>query len=629
MPQPSRPAPAARAAPGTRCGAGLALVALLCVGGGPVEADPEPFVIGVLGTAADGLLADAEAGARLALALPGLPAADDQRIEIQAADDRGTAEGLKAALSRWKQGRLAGVVALPTGDMHAVHAEAARTSRVPWFALTPWPVDAARGAGNVWHLAPTISEQGTAMGDALRAPLGASSVAIVHEPTALGRLLAAAIERNLPWGIHRLGVHALETGAEERAVAALLSRKPACVCVAALGAHLARFTRALEAAPEPLACLYPDLARSETLRAAAPRAFEGSLVLGGPDTELVGRAGEALLNAQEKAGLALSETLVRAAEAARRLTLAVRTAEGTTAKKIAAALLPHTPTQGLLGALAFEPPGTVRFFPVHLWRGRKGKLEEYPAGLLPAPGCGPPLGFARQPEQPRSAQGRLGVLTWGEAPVRTIEQDLKELQLISGGYDPELDELVRDEILARAIRIAYRLFRREADGSPIVGWSWGMTFTTKAPAERSPSEVWTATVAGDDPEAGGRVTGSGTVAVYSTFLKRTMYVQHKLEPPLTVADKPFLMARYRWGEDKYLDRRAEELRCLMDGFASAIGMTLAHEFGHLCGCGHDTEHPTSIMNVVAGAGAAWADAVWIPSHQRNLTLTLGIEGVEK
>ena len=58
-------------------------------------------------------------------------------------------------------------------------------------------------------------------------------------------------------------------------------------------------------------------------------------------------------------------------------------------------------------------------------------------------------------------------------------------------------------------------------------------------------------------------------------------------------------------------------------------MTLAHEFGHLCGCGHDTEHPTSIMNVVAGAGASWADAVWIPAHQKNLTQTLGIEGVEK
>jgi hypothetical protein len=35
------------------------------------------------------------------------------------------------------------------------------------------------------------------------------------------------------------------------------------------------------------------------------------------------------------------------------------------------------------------------------------------------------------------------------------------------------------------------------------------------------------------------------------------------------------------------------------------------------------------MNVVAGAGAPWAEAVWIPAHQKTVTQALGIEGVEK
>ncbi|MEZ6009866.1 MAG: hypothetical protein R3F05_19200 [Planctomycetota bacterium] len=79
------------------------------------------------------------------------------------------------------------------------------------------------------------------------------------------------------------------------------------------------------------------------------------------------------------------------------------------------------------------------------------------------------------------------------------------------------------------------------------------------------------------------------------------------------------------GDDLTANRRADEIRCLVDGFASAVGLTLAHEYGHCCGCDHDTEHPTSIMNVLAGAGAGWEDAVWIPRHQQRLTQTLGIE----
>src|SRR5262249_36497800 len=161
----------------------------------------------------------------------------------------------------------------------------------------------------------------------------------------------------------------------------------------------------------------------------------------------------------------------------------------------------------------------IRFFPQRLWRVRNGRFEEWPPGLLPTPECGPPLGFGRVPPGPRSPRGRLGWLTGGEKPVRTIEEALRGLNLAVGEpYDPEMDGLVKEEILARAIRIAYRLFRREADGTPIPGWSWGMTFTTAKPAEITPSTVWVATVAGDDPAAGGRVTGANTVAVFSTYL---------------------------------------------------------------------------------------------------------------
>ena len=590
----------------------------------------EPLVLGVLGSAAEGRrLRAAEAGAKAAAGFPGLPALEGRHVEVVALDDGGSEAGLDAAVAKLKARKPVGVLALPAGDLRAAYADVMRRWRVPWFVLTAWTVDGVRGAGNVWHLGPSVASQAVAAADALRSPLGAASVAIVHEPTTLGLELRDALHRNLPPVAQDLGARAIEPGQEAALVASLAALKPDWTYVAATGRHLEAFVRAVGALEPPLKCLYADGARSDALLAAAPKAFAGSVALGGPDPEGEGRAGETLVLTLEKAGEPSEETTVRAAEAARRLLLAAGTADGTSLKKLLEALAPETPVQGLLGKVGFEPPGGIRYFPHRLWRVRKGRFEEWPAGALPTPECGPPLGFRRVKPVATNPRGRLGWLTWGEKPVRTIEADLKGLNLTSGGYDPEMDGLVKDEILARAIRIAYRLFRREADGTPILGWSWGMAFTTEKPAEITPSTVWIATVAGDDPAAGGRVTGANTVAVYSTFLKRTMYEIHRLDPPLAVEDKPVLLARYRWGEDKAADLRAQKVQCLIDGFASAIGMTLAHEFGHLCGCGHDVEHPTSIMNVVAGAGAAWSDAVWIPAHQKNLTQTLGIEGVEK
>jgi ABC-type branched-subunit amino acid transport system substrate-binding protein len=600
-------------------------------GPGAAEAAPapEPWVLAVLGSGRDGrAFSAAVAGAKAAATLPGvLP--PGRAVEVLALDDLGTEAGLDAAVRTARAKKVLGVVAVPSADLAPAYADAARSWRVPWIVLSSWEVDGVRGGGNVWHLGPSPTSQAIAAADALRSPLAASSVAILHEPTSLGRTLAAAVRRNLPVVAQDLGTREVAAGAEAALAKDVAALKPDWTVALLTGRALEAFVTGLEALDAPPRCLFLDGTRADALLAAAPKVFAASVVLGGPDPEGEGRVGESLLTALEKESVPMAETAVRAAEAARRLLVAAESAGSATPKKVIAALAPETAVPGLLGTLAFEPPGGIRFFPHRLWRVRNGRFEEWPPGALPTPDCGPPLGFGRVPAVPRSPRGRMGWLTFGEKPVRTIEQDLKDLNLTSGGYDPEMDGLVRDEILARAIRIAYRLFRREADGTPIRGWSWGMSLTTEKPADLSPSTTWIAVVAGDDPETGGRVTGANTVAIYPTYLVRTMYAAHKLDPPLTVADKPFLLARHRWGDDKLLDQRAQLVQCLIDGLASAIGMTLAHEFGHLCGCGHDTEHPTSIMNVVAGAGASWADAVWIPSHQKTVTQALGIEGVEK
>lgn len=626
-------APARSPRPAWRLLPAVLLLALLAAPGGLREGAaaprPEPVVLALLATGGEGPLSRAAGAAALVESLPGVEPDPQAPLRIEALDDGGTPAGLEAALKRLRALKPQGVLALPAPALAPAYALAARALRVPWVMLAPGALDVLAGSAHVVQLAPSLATQAVAVGDALRAPLGAASVALVREPGAAGDAWEATLRRNLPGTARDLGSYAWTAGGEAAVLDALLAQAPARVVVALHGRELASFARTLHGRDVRLPCLYLDLARSEALRAQAPRAFADALALGGPDPEGLGRLGEALALALEAKGLAPGEVEVRAAEAARRLLLSARRAGSRQARKVLEAWQPGTPEQGLLGRLGFEPAGHVRSFPLRLWRERAGRWEEVPAGSLPADGCGPPLGFQAPRGALRPARGRLAWLTWGEGAKRTIEADLQALGLTTGGYDPELDQLVLDEIVARAIRIAYQLFRREPDGTPLPGWSWGVTFTTQQPESLHPSETWVATLAGDDPAAGGMVTGDGRVSVFTTFLVRTMYAQHKLDPPLTAFDKPHLLGRHRWGEDKVHDHRGELVRCLVDGFASAIGLTLAHELGHLCGCGHDTEHPTSIMNVEAGAGAAWADCVWIPSHQAEVTRTLGVEGVEK
>ena len=437
------------------------------------------------------------------------------------------------------------------------------------------------------------------------------------------------MSRNLSAQITLAGVRVWDPDAGAATLQALNALEAGWIYVAMNGGPLKHFVETLAASAWRPKLFFADGARDESLLAVAGDALEDCVFLDGPDPELNGRLGEALLDAIERAGRPLDVVTVRAFEAARLVLTAVASAEATKLKKVWAALEPEVPRPGTLGKLGFEHHGAVHFFPFTYWRVEKGRHELWPAGLLPTPGCGPPLGFGHPRTAELHPKGKLGVLTYGGVDKRTIEDDLLAIGLSTGGRDEELDELVRKELLARAIRIANRLFRREPDGSAIPGWSWGMTFTTVPPSDEiKRSRLWLAIVAGDHEAAGGQAFGNW-VAVYSTFLKRTMYASRKLDPVLSKADRPLLDGTYRWGGDRAANFRADKIRCLMDGFASAMGLTLSHEFGHLCGCGHDTEHPTSIMNVVAGAGASWEDALWIPRHQRHVTTTLGIADVPR
>ena len=538
---------------------------------------------------------------------------------------------LKTALRATRSAKPKAIFYFADRDRHEAFWKAARSLKVPWFQLTGASPDSERNPGRVFHVGPTEVYQAVWAADALLAPLAARSVGVVHEGTPWGRRTASAFSRSVSTWIRRGGIHAWESrggsGSPDEQLGPLRAMESEWLYVALSPGLLRDFLGVLESSTWRPKLLLAAPSRDESLLTLAPGALKNAAFVGGVDPELSGRLGEALIDAMDRRELALDATAIAAFESTRRFLSALSTTKKGRIKHVLAGIASFAKKPSVLGRVGFAHHGSLDHVPLMLWRVHRNRIEPWPEEFRLVRGCGPPLGFGNPPMPRVRARGKIGYLTYGEGEKRTIEKDLAELGLSTRGKSKAIDAFVRAEVLARAIRIAHQLFRREPDGTPIPGWSWGIALTTTQPPEDTPrSKIWLAIVAGDHEAAGGQAFGTW-VSVYSTFLKRTMYISRALKPQLSEADAELLNGSYRWGEDRGKNARADKIRCLIDGFASAVGLTLAHEYGHLCGCGHDTEHPTSIMNVVAGAGASWEDAVWIPSHQRLVAKSLGIESI--
>ncbi len=540
-----------------------------------------------------------------------------------------TRDALKSALRATKAAKPKAVFYFADRDRHEAIWKAARSLKVPWFGLSGASPDSERNPGRVLHVAPTEVWQAVWAADALLAPLAARSVGVVHEETTWGRRTASAFMRSVSGWIRRGGISTWaatsdEATAEER-LAPLRAMEAEWLYVSLSSEPLRNFLQVLEASEWRPKLLLAAPARDESLLAVAPEALSNAAIVGGIDPELSGRVGEALIDAMDRREIPLDDAAIRAFEATRRFLSAYANTRKGRIKHVLEGVAGFAKKPSVLGRVGFAHHGSLEHPPLMLWRVHRGRVEPWPEEFRLVKGCGPPLGFGVPPIPPVRERGKIGYLTYGEGEKRTIEKDLFELGLSTNGKHKDIDAFVRKEVLARAIRIAHQLFRREPDGTPIPGWSWGISLTATQPPKDTPqSKIWLAIIAGDHENAGGQAFGTW-VSVYSTFLKRTMYISRALKPPLSKSDLELINGTYRWGEHRGKNARADKIRCLIDGFASAVGLTLAHEYGHLCGCGHDTEHPTSIMNVVAGAGASWEEAVWIPRHQRLVAKTLGIE----
>jgi hypothetical protein len=333
----------------------------------------------------------------------------------------------------------------------------------------------------------------------------------------------------------------------------------------------------------------------------------------------------ALDDATQAAGKRLVPAHVRGFRAGRWVVQALRAAGGTKLKKVLPALQ-ELGRVGAQGKPVFEPWGHASLGSLEPWR--SAAVREDPAchrvrhTLMPMAGI-PQIGFfpaSRFTYEP----GTVYVYcTFGEDAKRSIERDLQAIGLHTKGYEVDLEKRVLDDLLGRVMSKMSQKFHRNPDGTAIPGVSYAISFTAKPPDRKvKAAHRWYVIIQGDDPVAGGRASGN-VAKVFPTFIQRTMYVQHKLTPPLSHTDRKYMAGRYEWGTSVDENLRGDSVRSLLDGFAGAMGLTGSHELGHIAGCGHDEETPRSIMNVAEGAGLEFEWGEWSPSHVDILEKRLG------
>lgn len=279
-----------------------------------------------------------------------------------------------------------------------------------------------------------------------------------------------------------------------------------------------------------------------------------------------------------------------------------------------------------------------------LWRLRDGSPMPYlPSVLLsdqlekgtqslrdPDPELGVPFATWRTDGFQLEEDTQWVVFTFGDSEKATIDLDLGLLGLSTRGEAPLVDHLVKEELLARLLAFTSMKFLRNEDGTSKVGESLAISFATQLPEKAKSGKAWTAQVAGDDDAAGGRAwPGQGYCEIYSTFIRRTIFEEHALDPAISADDLTYLDGSYRFSTDPVKDKRSELIRALINGYAGSMALTAAHEVGHVCGLDHIDSDPAGIMNVAEGSGVDHRDGHFIPDSLEKLVKRLGVVGKKK
>ncbi len=575
---------------------------------------------------ADAVIAhEALFGARVALA-KGRPGDQPLPFEVALEQEPLPASGKAtlAALKKWRKGTALVVAWLPAGRAQEWERAAAK-AKVPLLVISPEPLTPSLDASRAVFWAGGAAAQDEALQalDYALTPLGMRRPLLVTD-TAWGASVAGHTEffhhvDQTPLGPTPLGAfvaaeHVGDTS-EDGADGIVFFGSPA-------GAE--RLLSSLAKAGSELPVLLstgtvsaavPTFLAGEAKNAWAmePNWFEDRTRTGAEDRYALG-------DAAEEAGRRVLPAMTRGHRVFLWVREALAAAGGGSAKQLVPALR-ALDRPGAAGKPVFEPWGHASLARFTLWRSEAVEnmpaCHERPATRVPIAGV-PHVGFFSA-QKYAWVPGTFHVyVRFTEGAKRTIEQDLLAIGLSTKGYEEDLEQRILDDLLGRVLSKLNRLFLRNPDGSGIPGVSYAISFSPQPPPDAAKGgRKWDVLIGGDDPVAGGRASGS-TAKVFSTFIRRTMYVQHKLEPPLSAADRPHMTGTYVWDTSADANIRDGMVSSLVDGFSQAMALTGAHELGHLGGCGHDTVMPRSIMNVAEGAGLEFAWAEWAPDHVKLL-----------
>lgn len=539
-------------------------------------------------------------------------------------------------LASWRKSPPAVVLAwAPDGRTREVEAVAEKT-RAPVILLSPEPTrPSADPARNVfWAGGVRTPDEALQVMDFLLLPSNSSRPAILHDGGARG---ADAAQR--AFDLHHVSQDPVAPAVVDEAFDADAARKLAAggadgVAYFGGAAGAERLLGACASAGVTLPVVLGQGLASRAVPTFTAGRMPNATVLDAEGFEDHGgiAAGDvATLEAAAKAaGSPLLPAVVRGFRAGRFAVEALRSAGGSDPKK----LLPA------FRALARAPARGKRVFDDFGW----GLLARLGPWRCPADRADPACRRVRPTLMPMQAIPQVGTFhpskfawrdgtlhvycTWADGAARTIEKDLLALGLATGGYEGELEQRILDDLMGRFLSRMNRLFLRNPDGSAVPGVSYRISFTTAPPGKDVKGVKFTALLAGDHPDTGG--VASGTLAtIFTTFIQRTMYLERKLAPAIHASDRPYLSGAYRWGTSVERNLRCDSVRALVDGYSQALSLTGSHEVGHLCGLGHDTESPRSLMNVVEAVGLDFDWAEWIPAHAKTLEQRLGREPAPK
>lgn len=540
------------------------------------------------------------------------------------------------AAAAWKKSGAAAVLAwVPDGRTREVEEAAAKAQR-PVVVLSPEPTRPSADPGRLtfWAGGVRTPDEALQAMDFLLIPLQSHRPAVLHDGSARGADAAARAMRIHHVSQEPVAPAVLADPFDAAALRAILDGGADGVVYFGGAAGAERLMQAAAAAGTTAPVLLGQGLASGAVPTFTAGTVKSAWALEAECFEDHGHVAAAdkpvLDDVARAAGTPLRAATVRGFRAGTWIAEALRAAGSADEKKVAAALR-EAAHEAARGKKVFDDFGWGNLFRLGAWRSaaeRDGppcvriRPTLMPMQAMPQVGTFQASAFAWQ-------EGTIHVqCSFGEGAVRTIEKDLQALGLNTGGYESDLEARILDDLMGRFLSRMNRLFLRNPDGTAIPGRSFRVSFTTAPPSKQVKGVKLKAFLAGDDPEAGGRASGV-TANIFTTYIQRTIYLPQKLNPAIAATDRPFLSGTYRWNASLAENLRCDAIRALVDGYSQGLSLTGAHEVGHLCGLGHDTESPRSIMNVAEAVGLDFDWAEWIPAHAKTVESFLGREPAER